>query len=116
MIDKFDIGIDITEIEKFKKKSYTLNKTFYKKIFNDNEIKYCLKYKNPSKHFAGKFALKEATIKAINRETSLKNIQTSHSNSKPTVKILKKNNYKFISSISHDGNYAIAIVISKKII
>ena len=36
-----------------------------KKNFSDNEIKYCLKFNEPYKHFAGKFAIKEATMKSI---------------------------------------------------
>ena len=55
-----NIGIDIINIEKFKKKEYVKNKKFYEKIFTSSEIKYCLKFKNNSEHFAGKFAIKEA--------------------------------------------------------
>ncbi len=43
-----NIGIDIINIEKFKKKEYVKNKKFYEKIFTSSEIKYCLKFKNNS--------------------------------------------------------------------
>ena len=42
-----NVGIDIINVERFEKKHYDENKMFYKKIFNESEIKYCLKYKNP---------------------------------------------------------------------
>ena len=52
MMEIFNIGIDIVNIERFKKKEYAKNKKFYQKIFADSEIKYCLKFKNSSEHFA----------------------------------------------------------------
>ena len=111
----FGIGIDIVDIERFKKLPFLKNKNFYKKIFSDSEIKYCLKFKYPSSHFAGKFALKEAVKKSINNSLSMKNIKTSHSNSKPKISITSCNNYYFSASLSHENNLAVAVVISKKI-
>ena len=65
MMEIFNIGVDIINIERFKKKEYAKNKKFYQKIFTNSEIKYCLGFKNSSKHFAGKFAIKEAVKKSI---------------------------------------------------
>jgi len=115
LLQNFGIGIDITDIEKFKKLPFSKNKNFYKKLFNESEIKYCLKFKYPSSHFAGKFALKEATKKSIMNSISMKNIKTSHSNSKPKISILNNKNYYFLASLSHENNLAVAIVISHKI-
>ena len=60
-----NVGIDLIQINKFKKIPYLQNESFYKKNFSNEEIKYCLKFSEPYKHFAGKFAIKEATIKSI---------------------------------------------------
>lgn len=116
MIESFGIGIDITSINDFKKIPYSQKPNFYKKIFLSNEIKYCLKFKNSSEHFAGKFALKEAVKKSINEKLSMLQIETSHSNSKPTIilKVKLKKKYIFLASISHEKEFAIAVVISKK--
>ena len=65
MMEISNIGIDVINIERFRKKEYTKNKKFYQKIFTNSEIKYCLGFKNSSKHFAGKFAIKEAVKKSI---------------------------------------------------
>ena len=46
----------------------------------------------------------------------MKDIEIIHKKSKPIIKILKRNNYKFKISLSHDGEYAIAMIISEKII
>lgn len=111
---KFGIGIDIVKVSRFKKMPYLKNKAFYNKIFLSQEIRYCLKYKNSAEHFAGKFALKEATKKAINKQLNLLEIETSHLNSVPVVKLLTNNNYTFIVSLSHEDSYAIAVVLSEE--
>ena len=117
MLDKFGIGIDIIKISRFKNKPYLSNKNFYKKIFFDSEIKHCLKYKNHAPHFSGKFAVKEALIKSIGEKISLREINTSYKNSKPVVKIKNSldKKYNFIISISHENDFAIAVVLSEKI-
>jgi holo-[acyl-carrier protein] synthase len=114
-LQKFGIGIDITNIKKFKKLTFVENKIFYKKLFTESEIKYCLKFKYPSSHFAGKFAVKEATKKSLNDNIPMKNIKTSHSNSKPIITITKLKNYSFLVSLSHENDLAIAVVVSFKL-
>ena len=117
MIEIFGIGIDIVNIQKFKKKPFKKNQNFYKRIFSESEIEYCLKFKNSHEKFAGKFAVKEALIKSIHEKLELSSIQTSYFNSKPIVKILNsEQNYRFLVSLSHDNEVAIAVVISEKII
>ena len=109
------IGIDLVEIKRFKQLSFSENQSYYKKNFSDDEIDYCMKFKEPYKHFAGKFALKEALIKSIDKKISLSEIETSHFDSKPIVKILEDNeNYRFLASVSHENEFAIAVVISEK--
>ena len=116
MIEKFGIGVDISSIEKFAKKPYEKNKSFYKKIFSNKEIKYCIKFKNSYEKFAGKFALKEATIKSVNKKIHFSEIETFHINSKPKIKILNsKINYQFLSTLSHESGFVVAFVISEKI-
>ena len=117
MLDKFGIGVDIVKISRFKDKPFLSNKNFYKKIFFDSEIKYCLKYKNHAPHFSGEFAVKEALIKAINEKISLHEIKTYYKNSKPMVKVKSTldKKYNFIISVSHENDFAIAVVISEKI-
>lgn len=117
MLEKINIGIDIVDSNRFRKIPYNKKSIFYKKIFLNSEIEYCLKYKNPSEHFAGKFAIKEAVKKSIDEKISLLDIETSHSDSKPTVKLRGKNRtkYKFLVSISHEKGFAVGLVISEKI-
>ena len=117
MIESSGVGIDIVEVDRFKKKKYEKNKIFYKKIFLDSEIKYCLKFKSPYEHFAGKFALKESVIKSIHDKISFLDIQTSNSKHGPIVRLVgeKSKKYTFSCSISHEKKFAVAVVISSRI-
>ena len=111
------MGIDIVEIERFRKKNYKKNKNFYKKIFYKSEIDYCLKFKDTYPHFAGKFGVKESVIKSIPDKISFLDIKTSNSKHGPIVSIIGKlaKKYSFLASISHEKEYAIAAVISFKL-
>ncbi len=113
MFKQIGIGIDIEEVERFEKIKFEKNSKFYEKIFLPSEISYCLKYKNPYERFAGKFAIKEATVKSIQENIQLLDIETLHIKSKPNIKIKKtKKKYKFLVSVSHEKKIAVAVVIS----
>lgn len=114
MLEKIGIGIDIVDIDRFKEKPFETNEDFYKKIFNNSEIQYCVSHKNSSQSFAAKFAIKESVIKSINKQINFLDILTDHSNSKPTVILPGDSSYNFLVSISHEKSIAIAVVISEK--
>lgn len=114
MLKKIGIGIDIIHIDRFQEKPYNTNKVFYKKIFHDSEIQYCLSRKNISESFASKFAIKESLIKSVNKKINFLDILTDHSNLKPTVNLLSDSSYHFLVSVSHEQSIVIAVVISEK--
>ena len=109
-----NIGIDIINMKRFSSKKINENNTFYKKIFLESEIKYCLQFKSPYEHFAGKFALKESVIKSISEKISYLEIETRNSKNGPNVRLLgdHSNKFSFSCSISHEKQFAIAAVIS----
>jgi holo-[acyl-carrier protein] synthase len=115
MLEKIGIGVDIIDIQRFQEKPYEKNLKFYKKIFNETEINYCLQKKNSAETFASKFAIKEAVIKSIKKQVDLLNILTDYSDSKPIVCLLDDSSFNFIISTSHEKSYAVAMVISEKI-
>ena len=117
LIEKDGIGIDIIDVERFRKKIFKQNVKFYQRIFLESEIKYCLRFKSPYEHFAGKFALKESVIKSIPDKTAFLDIQTSHSKYGPTISLLgkKAKKYSFLCSVSHEKKFAVAVVISSRI-
>lgn len=109
------IGIDIVDINRFRKKPYTENKTFYKNIFGDNELKYCLSKKDPYIHFAGKFAAKEALIKALGKKIGFKQISivNQHDGSVRVKSDAIRDGIVMIT-ISHEKDYAVAFVLVNK--
>ena len=109
------IGIDIVDIEQFKKIPYDSKPNFYRKIFLNSELKYCLKFKNPYEHLGGKFAIKEAVKKAISDKISILDIETYYSKSKPMVRLKSKlaRKYVFHVSVSHEKKLAVGVVISE---
>ena len=116
MLERIQTGIDIVSVKRFRDLPIESNKNFYEKIFTSKEIEYCIKFKDPYVHFAGKFALKEALIKSINIKIDSLKINTNHLDSKPTIEIINsKNKFLFQASISHENDFAIGIVLSEKV-
>ncbi len=110
------IGIDLVyvpRIEALLKKG-----PFLSRFFTEKECAYFEKRKDP-KVVAGNFAVKEAFSKALGtgiREFNLKDIEVlREDNGKPYIqlggKLKKKSFHKIHCSISHDGDYATAIVL-----
>jgi len=59
------IGNDIIEIERIRKSIDTHGLRLIARLFTTKEQDYCLKYKDPVPHFAGRFSAKEAIVKAL---------------------------------------------------
>ena len=114
MLEKIGLGIDIIEIDRFRKKPYESNKTFYNKIFHNSEIAHCLKRKNSAECFAGKFAIKESVIKSIPLTIDFLDIVIDYSDSKPTVSLKNSLTYSFLVTLTHEKSLAVAVVISEK--
>jgi holo-[acyl-carrier protein] synthase len=57
------IGIDIVEVSRFTRDN--ASDAFLSKVFTPNEISDCEGVKNSAEKYAGKFAIKEALMKAI---------------------------------------------------
>jgi len=58
------LGIDIVEVRRIGR-ALQNSDALAKKVFTQLELDYCLKKKNRFQHFAGRFAAKEAALKAL---------------------------------------------------
>ena len=108
------IGIDIVDIQKFKRVCSKYKDSFLKRIFCEEEINYSFSKKNPYQHLAARFATKEAVIKALGKNIGFKNIQIKNLDSgKPLCKILDKKfrKIKVLVSLSHLEKYATAVAV-----
>ena len=59
------LGLDATDIPRVARTMARYGDRFLRRIFTPDEIAYCTRRRDPSIHFAGRFAAKEATMKAL---------------------------------------------------
>jgi len=59
------LGIDLIEIKRVKKVKERWGKRFLERVYTPKELGYCLKKKYPEGSLAGRFAAKEAVMKAM---------------------------------------------------
>ncbi|CAI8255727.1 MAG: holo-[acyl-carrier-protein] synthase [SAR202 cluster bacterium] len=114
-------GIDIIEIDRIQNVLSRYGNRFLNKIFTPDEIQYC---RGRSPNLAGRFAAKEATMKALKtgaRGVSWKDIEVIRaSNGAPSIKLynraLARSESLGVSSLSisfsHSRDYAVASVIA----
>ena len=57
--------MDATEVPRIAESLERYGERFLKRVFTVEEIAYCLRRKHPAQHLAGRFAAKEAGMKAI---------------------------------------------------
>lgn len=89
-------GIDIIEVERIKSSIDEMGDNFLNRVYTENEIQYCeSKKKNKYQSYAARFAVKEATFKAVSTlikdkySISWKNIETTNDeNGRPSVKFI----------------------------
>jgi holo-[acyl-carrier protein] synthase len=59
------IGLDATDIPRIAEVLERYGDRFLRRVFTDDEIAYCTRRRNPAPHLAGRFAAKEAAMKAL---------------------------------------------------
>jgi len=59
------LGLDATDIGRISDTIERYGERFLNRIFTEGEIAYCLRRRVPAIHFAGRFAAKEAAMKAL---------------------------------------------------
>jgi holo-[acyl-carrier protein] synthase len=115
------IGTDIIEVDRLKKAIDRNGEAFLKRIFTQNEIEYCNKFKDSFLHFAARFAAKEAISKALGsglgKKLSFLDIEIKNEkDGKPIAYFSNKAKKKFsnplvLISISHTKALATAFAI-----
>lgn len=117
-IDKFGIGADIENVERFKKPGVADNKQFLDKIFTKKELDYCFSKTKPEQHLAARYAGKEAIVKALcnigKANIDYKKLEIiNNEDDIPIVKLDngRYNNLQIKISLSHCKDKAIALAI-----
>ena len=59
------LGLDVAEIPRVAALIERYGERFIRRLFTDGEVAYCNRRRTPAIHFAGRFAAKEAGMKAL---------------------------------------------------
>ena len=111
------LGSDIIEVSRIRSSIKTIGQRFLDKIYTSSEQEYCNSKSNPPIHYAGRFAAKEAIIKALkssgfNKPISFNSINIINTESgAPIVRAEFVFSGSCKITISHTGEYAIATAI-----
>lgn len=119
-LHQLGIGIDIADIERFRNLNTKKDKSFFTKIYTNEEIKYCFSKADPAQHLAARFAGKEAILKAFsyyNIGIPLNQVEILNDHKGvPFVNLLCNNidNFDIKISLSHSEAIAAAVAIVTK--
>ncbi|HHY71431.1 MAG TPA: holo-ACP synthase [Thermoanaerobacterales bacterium] len=117
-----EIGVDIVEINRIKKACH--RKSFENRFFTLRELEGIRGKKNYYTHLAGKYAAKEAVVKAIGtgfRNMKWKDVEILNQSSGKPIAVLSgkargifesKNFGNILVTISHSKEYAIAFAVA----
>ena len=117
------IGIDIVDVRRIEGIIFRWQDRFLKRLFTENEIRYCNNKKNPAQRFATRYAAKEAFIKALYPKGEIgispHDVEVDQKDRRPTIQLygaVKKyaesqNIQRIHLMLSHDGDYSVANVI-----
>ena len=85
------IGIDATDLPRVADILERYGDRFLRRVFTDGEIAYCTKRRDPVPHLGGRFAVKEAAMKALgtgqSRGVTWKDIEVVRGSGPPRLKL-----------------------------
>jgi holo-[acyl-carrier protein] synthase len=118
------LGVDIAEIDRMEAAIRRHGRHFIERVFTPAEIEYCERHARPAERYAGRFAAKEAVMKALGtgwrRGVRWVDIEVVRPSGKPPQVVLhgvareraaSLGVQRIVLSITHSGNLALAQVI-----
>jgi holo-[acyl-carrier protein] synthase len=107
-----NVGLDLVEIDRFTKLCRAKSPHGLRKLFFQQEIEYCMSYKDAAPHFAGMFAAKEAVSKALSVKTyPFASIEIRHADDGAPEAWFGGKRLPISVSISHTDSLAAAIAV-----
>ena len=103
------IGIDIVDIRRIAKMLERHGKRFLEKVFTPAEVSYAVTTRRQEEFLAGRFAAKEAFMKASGRRLAFRDIEVQSDSGKPYI-MYHGVRYDDVS-ISHERSYAVSVVM-----
>lgn len=103
------VGIDIVDVSRMEGIMKRFGDRFLNRVFTYQELEYIGKKMRMQESLAGRFAAKEAFIKAHGEVVSWKEIEILQQDGKPYI-VFRGNIYREVS-ISHERAFAVAVVV-----
>jgi len=116
-------GIDLVKVSRITKLREKFGNKFLNRCFTEQEITQCEKRNSSDRHFAVRYAAKEAYVKALGTGFDdgirIKDVEVVTKNGQPTLNTFgrakeiaeEQNLQQSILSLTHDGDYGSASVI-----
>ncbi len=121
------IGVDIVETQRIEHSLERFGERFLHRVFTEGEIAYCQSMKYPARHFAARFAAKEAVSKAfstgIGKAMGWRDIDVHrHEGGQPHVVLeggakelaAARGVAKVWITLSHTDHHAVAMIVLEK--
>jgi holo-[acyl-carrier protein] synthase len=117
------LGFDATDIPRIAAAYDRFGERFLRRVFTEGEIAYCTRRRDPIPHLAGRFAAKEATMKALgtghSRGVLWKDIEVVRHGGPPQLRLtggaarraVQMNVAKSLLTITHSETLAMAQVL-----
>jgi len=118
------VGIDMIEVQRIQHSLDRFGERFVQRVFTSGEIAYCTSMKFPARHFAARFAAKEAVSKSfgtgIGKAMGWRDIDVRKKGSGEPFIVLggcaeslarQRNVRSVLVSLSHTHDHAIAVVV-----
>lgn len=117
------IGMDATDLPRVADLLKRYGDRFLRRVFTEGEIAYCTKRRNPVPHLGGRFAVKEAAMKALgtghSRGVMWKDIEVVRAGGPPQLKLhggaatraAKMGVTRTLVTITHSQTLALAHVV-----
>ncbi len=111
------VGIDIVKVPRIKHLVDKWESRFLERVYTESELDYCLTNRRKHEHLAGRFAAKEAVLKAFGVKLPWKSIEVlSESNGRPVAlvgsdKAIGYSEENLHISITHIEDYALAMAV-----
>jgi holo-[acyl-carrier protein] synthase len=115
------IGLDIVRISRMRAVIERWDTRFLDRVFTPREIAYCTSRRDPAPHFAGRFAAKEAGLKALGTGLrmgiSWRELEVQRDRGEAPRLVLSgrsrqialsRGGQRMLLAITHDGDYALA--------
>jgi holo-[acyl-carrier protein] synthase len=120
-------GVDIVEIDRIRKLAERQGDRFIRRVFTEEERRFCERHRDPAPHFSARFAAKEALFKALGtgwaKGVSWLDAEVRRGDRQAPVMVLHGEAEKQSAglganrvhlSLSHSDQWAVATVILEK--